>query len=32
MNKVQDSKQNHFGHLELVIGIYLRFGIWDLEF
>jgi len=31
MNKVQNPKQNHFGHLELVLGIHLTFGIGDLE-
>jgi hypothetical protein len=23
---------NSFGHLDLAFGIYLRFGVWDLEF
>jgi hypothetical protein len=32
MNKVKNPKQNCFGHLELVFGIYLRFGIWNLGF
>jgi len=32
MNKIQNSKQNRFGHLKLVLGAYLGFGIWNLEF
>jgi hypothetical protein len=32
MTKIQNYKQNCFGYLELVIGAYLKFVIWDLEF
>ena len=32
MTKIQNSKQNCFGHLGLKIGIYLGFGICHLEF
>ena len=32
MNKIRNFKQNRFGHLEWVVGIYLGFGIWDLGF
>ena len=35
MFKIQISKRKDFacfGHLELVFGIYLEFGFWDLEF
>jgi hypothetical protein len=31
-NQNPNVKQNGFGHLKLMIGIYLRFGIWTLEF
>jgi hypothetical protein len=32
MNKIQNSKYSGFGHLELVLGDYLGFEIWSLEF
>jgi len=32
MVQIQNSKQNRFGHLELVFWICLGFVIWDLEF
>ncbi len=32
MNKIQNYRQNRFGHLGSKIGIYLRFGIYHLEF
>jgi hypothetical protein len=31
MNKIQNSKQNRFCHLELKVGIYLGFGICHFE-
>jgi hypothetical protein len=31
-NQNPNFKQNGFGHLKLMIGIYLGFGIWTLEF
>ncbi len=32
MNEIQNSKQNSFGHWELIFGTYLVFVIWNLEF
>ncbi len=32
MSQIQNIKQNLFGHLELVIRIYLGFVIWNLSF
>jgi hypothetical protein len=32
MTKILNSRGNCFGHLELVFGIYLGFGILELEF
>ena len=32
MTKIRNLKQSRFGHWRLVFGIYLGFGIWDLEF
>jgi len=32
MNQIPKKKQNRFGHWILVFGIYLGFGIWNLEF
>jgi hypothetical protein len=31
MIQIQNFKQNRFGHSAWVIGIYLGFGTWDLE-
>jgi hypothetical protein len=30
--KIRNLKQNRFGHLELMLGIYLGFEIWSLGF
>jgi hypothetical protein len=30
--KDKNSKQNHLGDLELGLGDYLGFGVWNLEF
>jgi hypothetical protein len=32
MTEIRNSKRNSFGDLKLVLGIYLGFEIWDLEF
>jgi hypothetical protein len=32
MTKTEKLKQNRFGHLDLKLGIYLEFVIWDLQF
>jgi hypothetical protein len=32
MAKIRNFKQTHFDHWDLVFGIYLEFGIWDLKF
>jgi len=32
MSQFPNSKQIRFGHSDLVIGTYLGFGIWDLQF
>jgi hypothetical protein len=32
MNEIPKSKRNRFDRLKFEFGIYLGFGIWDLEF
>jgi hypothetical protein len=32
VSEIQNSKQNYFGHLGLVVRNYLGFVNWDLEF
>jgi hypothetical protein len=31
MDQIRNLKQNSLGHLKLLFGVYLDFGIWDLE-
>jgi hypothetical protein len=32
MTHTQESKRKPSGHLDLIVGYYLGFGVWDLEF